>query len=534
MKFYIFRNSTLESFFSNLDASFSGYDDISILPDDANCYIWFYLLPIESKLHILTKEINSFYNSFELITKQIPSTKTLYVFTLTPLYSNIIETGDFSLQIAINNFNNRVILLSESNRNVKIVDFQSFLSNYSSMQLINWKYYYLSRMLLNPKLAGEFKIWFGNQLEVIQMNRKKCLVLDLDNTLWGGILGEDGINGIKIGGDYPGNAFLDFQKSILELHKAGIILAVCSKNNERDVIEAWNKNPNILIKKEHLAAYKINWDNKAQNIAAIVKQLNIGADSVVFIDDNPAERELVKRFLPMVETPDFPAHPYMLQSFIKEVTEKYFRIYQLTYEDRTKTQQYKDNALRDENQKGFSDFSEYLASLEIVIDLQEANEFTIPRLAQMTQKTNQFNLTTKRYSESDIYSLIEQGHWVYSIAVSDCFGDNGITGLIVITLNHKQQLADIDSLLLSCRILGKGIEEVFVYSMMNKLKIADFKSVSSTYLQTTKNEQVRNFYEELGFSLISESFEDEETKLYKLWLLQDKFEIKPFYKVNIE
>lgn len=175
---------------------------------------------------------------------------------------------------------------------------------------------------------------------------KKCLVLDLDNTLWGGVLGEDGVEGIQLGNIYPGLAFYDFQKGLLELYKSGVILAVCSKNNESDVLECWTKHPSILINKKHLSSYRINWVDKPTNIRAIADELNIGLDSIVFIDDNPVERERVKFELPMVSVPDFPEQPYLLPDFLKSVHFQYFQIYQLTDEDQKKTEQYKTNVKR--------------------------------------------------------------------------------------------------------------------------------------------------------------------------------------------
>ena len=533
MKFFIFRNSTVEHLFSKFESSFSNYDDITCIPPNAENYIWFYLLPYKSDLQVLKNEINAYFDNLEYIAKQIPRAKNFYIFTIANIFVNIIETGDFTLQQSINRFNDGIINLAAANGNIKVIDFQSFISCYPTEQLTDWKYYYLSKMILNPKLAGAFQEWIVDQLDVMVKQRKKCIVLDLDNTLWGGILGEDGNNGIKIGGEYPGNAFLDFQKSLLELHNAGVLLTICSKNNEEDVIEVWNKNPYIIIKKEHIAAHRINWNNKAQNIAELVKQLNIGADSIVFIDDNPSERALVKQLLPMVETPNFPSQPYKLPIFVKDIIERYFKIYQLTNEDKIKTKQYQENEAREELQNKFSDFTEYLTSLSIMINLQEATELTVPRLAQMTQKTNQFNLTTKRYTESDIYSFIENGHWVYSINVSDRFGDNGISGLIIIKLNNEKKTADIETFLLSCRVLGKGIEEAFLYTMINKLKNNGIYEVHATYLRTAKNDQVKYFYEKLGFVLNSSpEFYNEDHKIYYLSLIDKVFEVKPFYKMN--
>ncbi|MDD4438226.1 MAG: HAD-IIIC family phosphatase [Tissierellia bacterium] len=331
------------------------------------------------------------------------------------------------------------------------------------------------------------------------------------------------------GNAYPGNAYLDFQRYIIQLVKNGLILAICSKNNESDVFEVWEKNKNCLITNEYISAYRINWQNKAENIKELLEELNIGADSVVFIDDSPTERELVKQFHPTIEVPEFPSQPYMLQKFIVDIIHKYFRVYSLTKEDQNKTMQYKENIERKKFATNFTDISEYIASLDIVIQLYEANSFTIPRIAQMTQKTNQFNLTTRRYDETQINAFLENGKKIYCIGVKDKFGDNGITGLIIYFVNNRQYTATIDTLLLSCRILGKGIEEAFCYTIFNKLKKERIKVIYAEYIPTTKNKQVENFYEKLNFTLVAKSANGQ--KKYKLNIESKEFIIKPYYKI---
>jgi FkbH-like protein len=529
-KYFVFRNSTVELFFSNLNASFSGYEDISFVDNEAEICIWFYLVPFKRDTQLLVREISSYYNNLELVCQQIPSNKTLYIFTLESLSTNRILIGDFSLPRAIEEFNLKIYDLADKNKNIKILDLADFIKKYPSDQLIDWKYYFISKMQINPKLAPEFQKWLLLQTEAINLNRKKCIVLDLDNTLWGGILGEDGIDGIKIGGDYPGNVFLEFQKSLLELSKSGVILAVCSKNNEADVLELWEKNPYVLIKKEKLSSYRINWDNKADNLKEIARELNIGLDSMVFIDDNPAERELVRKLCPTVTTPDFPSHPYHLPLLEKELIDRYFKIYDVTSEDKDKTAQYKANAERAEFQKGFSDFSEYIKQLEIEISIMQAGSFTIPRIAQMTQKTNQFNLTTKRYSEADIWNFIRDGHLVNCVNVKDKFGDNGITGAIIIKINKESSSAIIDSFLLSCRILGKGIEDAFVLSVLNMLRGEDICEVKATYIPTLKNHQVSNYFERIGFT--NDHISADGVKHYSIKINEEEFKIKPYYKIT--
>jgi FkbH-like protein len=366
-------------------------------------------------------------------------------------------------------------------------------------------------MGLNPRMANAFESWFSAQINAIELKRKKCLVLDLDNTLWGGVLGEDGMGGVALGGDYSGKAFLLFQQQILELGRQGVILAVSSKNNLEDVRQMWHEHPDIVLKEEHFAALRIDWNNKADNIRAMAQELNIGLDSFVFLDDNPAERELVKQALPEVATPDFPEHPYILPAFFKKIAEQYFAIYALTDEDKSKTDQYKANAQRANAQRSFTNMDEYIRSLDIVLTIADVNDLTLARAAQMTQKTNQFNLTTRRYTDADLRGKLAAGCRIFTLSVRDRFGDSGMTGLCIVDV--AGDAANINSLLLSCRILGKDIENAFVAYILKTLKSVDIQRVTSEYIPTAKNAQVRDFYEKNGF--VVESTDAAQVKHYK-------------------
>jgi len=493
---------TVETLFSKFEADYSGYGDISYIPHEADAYIWTYLAPFRADAQVFEQELDSYIQQLKLILTQIPAQKTIYALKMYPLYFSYTENSNDLITKSIEQYNNSLLELSSAHLNLKTIDFTRFCKKYSQKDLVDWRFYYISQMPVNPKLINDFNVWINREIAAIEGRRKKCLVLDLDNTLWGGILGEDGIENIKIGNTYPGSAFLDFQQNLLELSKRGVILTVCSKNNEEDVFEVWAKNPFLQIKKEQLAAWQINWDNKAGNISKLAQELNIGLDSMVFIDDNPAERELVKQMLPMVEVPDFPEQPYLLPLFFQKICEEYFQIYELTEEDRNKLFQYKANTERISVQKSFISFDDYLKSLEIELDIQKLNSMNLSRIAQMTQKTNQFNLTTKRYTDSDILSFQENGATVYCINVSDRFGDNGITGVAIIETNAQEKTACIDSFLLSCRILGKNIEGTFLREIMSDLKREGIAKITASYIPTSKNMQVACFYENNGFQLV--------------------------------
>ena len=526
MKYFIFRNHTIEPFFKALEANFSGYEDVSYIDDTADNYIWFYLSPYRTNNDVISNEITNYANLLELVLTKINPNKPLFAFTVQTIYNINYQTTDNPVKNSVISYNKKIRDLSEQYKNLKIIEISDFFNRYSNEQLIDWKFYYLSQMPVNPKLANDFSVWLNRQIEIIELKRKKCLVLDLDNTLWGGILGEDGIEGIKMGETYPGNCFLFFQEYLLQLHKSGIILTVCSKNNGQDVLNVWEKHPDCVLRREHFVAYRINWRNKADNIREIANELNIGLDSLVFIDDNPTERELVKQFLPQVSVPDFPKQPYLYPEFIKFLTDNYFSAYQLTNEDLVKTQQYKENAERKQFESSFVDFDSYLRSLEIELTIEPLDDINIVRFAQMTQKTNQFNLTTKRYTETDIKNLFNNGAWIYGLRVKDRFGDNGLTGLIII--NCEDNVAKIDSFLLSCRILGKGIERVFIQSLLLKLKQTGVRMVKASYFRTEKNVQVENFYEQNGFVLDKQT---EERRDYILELSNTNHTISDIYKI---
>jgi FkbH-like protein len=524
MKHFVFRNNTVEVLFGVNGYEYSGYEDISYIPDEVDAYIWFYQSPIAYNQKVIAEKIDVYIEKLQLVYSQLPKNKNLILFTLVDLYPVRFILNDYSVRTAISKYNQNCYELATDNQNVKILDFNDFASQYSIRDLIHWRFYFNSQTIISPMLASAFKKWFDSQCDKIALKRKKCIALDLDNTLWGGVLGEEGIDGIQIGGDYPGKAFLYFQEALAELGKQGIILIVCSKNNINDVLEVWEKNPFIILRKNSFAAYRINWNNKADNLKEMSEELNIGLDSFVFIDDSPTEREFIKQTLPMVEVPDFPDKPYMLPAFFNDIVDKYFGIYSITDEDKKKVEQYKANAERNQEQKKFTDIIGFIRSLDIKIDIIPANKFNIPRIAQMTQKTNQFNLTTHRYTDSDIRLFIDNGWKIYCIDVSDRFGDNGIVGCIMINGS------DIDTLLLSCRILGKNIEYAFINAVLNLMKNKGYNILTAQYIQTKKNSQVHDFYDKIGFSLIKVT---DESHIYKIDLRNKQFNVPDYYNISI-
>lgn len=512
---YVFRNNTIERFLQG-DHTFSGYDDYAAVPE-ADKYLWWYQVPIKFNREQLIDEVQSYAQRLQWAIQQIGQ-KPLLIITLECLYDASVNTSDRRLTDAVEAFNQLAWTMATEKSNVQVIDFGAFLKQYAASEWIDWKFYHLSQMVLNPRLSGAFGKWFAEQERARALKRKKCLVLDLDNTLWGGVLGEDGISGIQVEGDYPGKAYHYWQEGIKELGREGIILTLCSKNNLADVEELFRVRE-MPLKLEDFACMRIDWNDKASNIRAIAEDLNIGLDSIVFVDDNPTERELIRQQLPMVAVPEWPSQPYELPVFYAQLVQEYFAVYTLTEEDKKKTEQYRQNASRAQAQAQFTNMEDFLRSLEMELTIREATEVTIPRIAQMTQKTNQFNLTTKRYTEDDIRALLANGARIWTLAVRDKFGDNGITGLMIVTEN-----GDVDTLLMSCRILGKGIEESFVKTVIGQLNMPQ---LHAKYIPTEKNGQVAEFWNRIGFrELVSRGVKEYEANVAELDMT-----IKDYYKI---
>ena len=520
-RYFVFRNHTVELLFPK-GYSFSGYDDISVIPGDADAFVWFYTIPLDPSPESVGAKIISYIQEFQFVLSKIDKSRLLIAVTMEPIFYLKFQDIDHSVVSAINTYNQALYDLAKTNPNLKVVDFSGFSNQYDEKNLIDWKFFFVSQMALNPKLSKSFQGWWRSKLDSIALKRKKCLVLDLDNTLWGGILGEDGVEGIRIGGDYPGNAFSYFQRSLLQLMEQGVILAVCSKNNLHDVEEVWEKNPFQLLKKSHFSALRINWTDKPTNIRSIADELNIGLDSMVFFDDNPSERELVRQTLPMVEVPDFPERPYDIPAFFKDCVEKYFTVYSLTEEDKKKTEQYKANAARAQAALSFDDYTQFLRSLCLQLRIMPMDDFNKDRIAQMTQKTNQFNLTTRRYTDVDLDRLHAEGAKIWCLSVADKFGDSGITGAFIFNAG------EIDTFLLSCRVLGKGIEYAFLKYVLNLLRKDGISYAKSVYIPTSKNNQVREFYDDCGFRCVKD---EDGVKYYSIDFENADLKIDDYYSI---
>jgi FkbH-like protein len=358
---------------------------------------------------------------------------------------------------------------------------------------------------------------------------RKCIVLDLDNTLWGGVVGEDGPLGIELGPEYPGTAYQNFQHALQELRDRGVVLAVCSKNNEADVYEVFEKNPHMLLHPEDFAAMRINWDDKSINIREIAKELNIGLDSIVVIDDSPLERENIRTQLPEVLTPEWSFPPEEYIPHLQQLN--VFHQMTVTEEDRKKNQMYQDEIRRKEVKHVSSTPEEYIAKLGIAIEIRDGTDVDIPRVAQLTQKTNQFNLTTKRYSESDIHSFIESDTLVITGEVADTFGSYGVTILGIVLISGKE--AVLDTYLMSCRVMGRTVEDVFFGEMLQRLSSMGIDTLKASFIPSKKNAPAADFLSRIGgrkTSVDSEYFFDIGACVAKLTTRTEKPIIKVIHR----
>jgi FkbH-like protein len=420
-----------------------------------------------------------------------------------PVYSplGIIDNKqNYSFRRSIEDLNSELRDAFRSDPRIFLFDYESFASKVGKDNAIDYKMYYLGDFRINPKIIPDLCDHYVPYIRAILSMTKKCLVLDLDGVLWGGVIGEEGLAGIKLGPTPEGQPFLDLQKHILALYNRGVILAINSANNLDDVLEVFRKHPYMILNEDHFAAMQINWQDKVSNMKAIAEQVEIGIDSLVFLDDNPANREVIRQALPEVLTIDLPSDPALYPKTLMET--RMFDSLQLTAEDRVRGKMYADQRKRQEFQKVAGDISEYLKALETVVTIEKANKFTIPRISQLTQKTNQFNVTTRRYLEDDIARMSESDKFlVVSVKVEDKFGDSGITGVAIVEKGGEKWR--IDSFLLSCRVLGRNVEDILLSYIVEQAISEGARTLVGEFIPTKKNAPARDFFGKHGFTKVS-------------------------------
>jgi FkbH-like protein len=360
-----------------------------------------------------------------------------------------------------------------------------------------------SKQEVSPGAGPSYGEMVGRLIAARQGRSYKCLVLDLDNTLWGGVIGDDGLDGIVIGQGSPlGEGFLAVQEYAKELARRGIILAVSSKNDEANALEPFEKHPDMLLRRNDIASFRADWNDKAANIRAIAADLNIGLDSLVFLDDNPFERNFVREQLPMVAVPEVPDEPALVPALLADAG--YFESLAVTDEDRERTAQYQENRAREQLRASASDLDGYLRGLEMRMIWRRFDSMGQQRIVQLINKTNQFNLTTKRYTDEEVTAVTADPRaFGLQIRLLDRFGDNGIIAIVIGRL-LEPDVVTIDTWLMSCRVLGRQVEPTTLNLIAANARALGAKALRGVYAPTKKNGMVRDHYAKLGFTVVSQ------------------------------
>ncbi|ETX01460.1 MAG: hypothetical protein ETSY1_07335 [Candidatus Entotheonella factor] len=386
------------------------------------------------------------------------------------------------------------------------------LGDASNIYLLNTQKWVenVGKAAYNPKLWYMGKIAFGNgvfkevvkdikaALRGLQGQAKKLILVDLDDTLWGGIVGDVGWEHLQLGGhDYMGEAFVEFQHALKALMNRGLLLGIVSKNEESVALEAIDTHPEMVLRSEDFVGWKINWQDKAQNVADLVASLNLGLQSVVFIDDNPVERARVREALPEVLVPDWPEDKTLYTSALQSL--HCFDTPSLTKEDLERTKMYVSERQRSQLMQSVGSLEDWLKSLAIQVDIETLNTGNIKRTTQLLNKTNQLNLTTRRLSEHELELWVDEDHHhLWTFRVSDKFGDSGLTGII--SLEVEGQKGKIVDFILSCRVMGRNIEETMLYTVINHAKSLGLSEVYAQYIQTSKNKPCLDFWKRSSFT----------------------------------
>jgi len=424
---------------------------------------------------------------------KLDNTSIIFFNSLSLLSSNYLSKDNYDkIKKKINLFNNFLNKLSIKNERLSILDVEKISNFIGVKNFYDEPNYYISKIPFteeaNNYLSFEITKIINSELNV----RKKCLIVDLDNTLWGGVLGEEGSHGIDLGKTFKGESYKNFQKYLKLLQKRGVILAICSKNNLSDVKDCFGNNKEICLNLSDFSSLQINWNEKYLNVNKIAQDLNIAKDSIVFLDDSEFEREQMRKFNPDINTLDFPKDPKNLIDTIENSL--FFYQNKQTKEDNKKKEQYE--ILRRVNQAKLkaNSLDEFLKNLSMKLDIYKVNKSNFDRSVQLTNKTNQFNLTTKRFTPAQMQNYINSKNQLSIIAnLKDKYGDNGLTALAMCKKKDNNTWT-IDNFLLSCRIFGRGVENILLFELLKKLKQKNVKRVEGRYVQSAKNEMCRNFY----------------------------------------
>lgn len=413
-------------------------------------------------------------------------------------YANKVESS-FSYQVRKLNF--ELMNLSRQYPNLFICDIAGLQNLFGRQFMFAPNVYMTTEMVLSVNALPYVASRVVDIIAAIKGFFKKCLILDLDNTVWGGVIGDDGLEGIELGhGLGIGKAFTEFQMWIKKLKQRGIIICVASKNNEETAKEPFEKHPDMILKLDDIAVFQANWETKVDNIRTIQGILNIGFDSMVFLDDNPFERNMVRENIPGITVPELPEDPAMYLEYLYSLN--LFETASYSNADKDRTKQYQVEAKRVSLSKTFTNEADFLKSLNMVSTVCGFTKFNTPRVAQLSQRSNQFNLRTIRYTEADIENMAQDPDVIdLSFTLEDKFGDNGLIAVIIMKKQDDETLF-VDTWFMSCRVLKRGMENFTLNTMVEYAKAKGYKRIVGEYIPTPKNKMVEMHYPNLGFSKI--------------------------------
>ena len=438
-------------------------------------------------------------------------------------YANKVESS-FSYQVRKLNY--ELMNLSRQYPNLFICDIAGLQNMLGRQFMFAPNVYMTTEMVLSVNALPFVASRVMDIIAAIKGQFKKCLILDLDNTVWGGVIGDDGLEGIELGhGLGIGKAFTEFQMWVKKLKQRGIIICVASKNNEETAKEPFEKHPDMILKLEDIAVFQANWETKVDNIRTIQSILNIGFDSMVFLDDNPFERNIVRENIPGITVPELPEDPAMYLEYLYSLN--LFETASYSNADKDRTKQYQVEAKRVSLSKTFTNEADFLKSLNMVSTVSGFTKFNTPRVAQLSQRSNQFNLRTIRYTEGDIAAIADDSDSIdLCFTLEDKFGDNGLIAVIIMKKQDDETLF-VDTWFMSCRVLKRGMENFTLNTMVENAQARGYKRIVGEYIPTPKNKMVESHYPSLGFTPL-----DDEPNRYILEL--DEFQPKECYIIKRE
>ena len=461
--------------------------------------------PMESRTTFAEDTYGYIRNCWNQINANIQTTILQFNFAMLNdgAFGNYANKAECSFVFQLRKLNYLLMEGCQQVKNVYLVDLDMIQSEYGRNQFADPKLYYIAKMPISLELLPEAAKRVVDTIQTLRGSVKKCVICDLDNTLWGGVIGDDGLNGIQIGELGTGHAFSELQMWLKDLKNRGILLAVCSKNNEENAKLPFEQHPEMVLKLEDFSMFVANWEDKAGNIRNIQRTLNIGMDSMVFLDDNPFERNLVRSLIPEICVPELPEDPALYLRYLRSLN--LFETASYSADDAKRTQQYREESVRRSFETSFTSYDDYLQGLEMKAVAAPFDSFYYPRIAQLTQRSNQFNLRTVRYTEAQIEAVAkDDDHLTIYFMLKDKFGDHGLISVVILDKQENATLF-VNEWLMSCRVLKRGMEEFIVNKMVQTAMEHGFKKIIGEYLPTPKNAMVKNLYETMGFTRVDEN-----------------------------